>query len=100
MLQQMDLVYAEMAPGDGLFFHSNVMHRSDQNRSPNRRWTVLFCYNAVHNSPYKAQAHASYTKLDKVPDAAVRAAGVRLSDPSQSRFQTKTQHAAPSAITP
>ena len=27
MLNEMDLVYAEMAPGDGLFFHSNVMHR-------------------------------------------------------------------------
>jgi hypothetical protein len=23
-----------------------AMHWSDQNRSPNRRWTVMFCYNA------------------------------------------------------
>jgi ectoine hydroxylase-related dioxygenase (phytanoyl-CoA dioxygenase family) len=95
MLKEMDLVYAEMAPGDGLFFHSNVMHRSDQNRSPNRRWTVLFCYNAAHNTPYKAQAHASYNKLNKVPDHAVKAAGIRLSDPSQSQFQTKKDHVAP-----
>ena len=39
MKKRMDLVYAEMEPGDGLFFHANVMHRSDQNRSPHRRST-------------------------------------------------------------
>lgn len=97
MLKTMELVHAEMEPGDGLFFHSNVMHRSDQNRSPNRRWTVLFCYNAAHNSPYGPQAHASYTPLVKVPDHAIKEAGARLSDPAQVKFQTKKAHAAPPA---
>ena len=100
MLARMELVYAEMEPGDGLFFHSNVMHRSDQNRSANRRWTVLFCYNAAHNSPYRAQAHASYTPLVKVPDHAVKAAGARMSDPAQVQFQTKKGHTAPSSLNP
>jgi ectoine hydroxylase len=100
MLATMELVYAEMEPGDGLFFHSNVMHRSDQNRSPNRRWTVLFCFNAAHNSPYRAQRHATYTPLDKVPDHAVKAAGARLSDPAQARFQTKTAHVVPASVNP
>ena len=77
MLKTMDLVYAEMEPGDGLFFHSNVMHRSDQNRSPNRRWTVLFCYNAARNNPYLEHHHPQYTPLSKVEDDAVKAAGVR-----------------------
>lgn len=96
MLERLELVHAEMAPGDGLFFHSNVMHRSDQNRSPNRRWTVLFCYNAVHNAPYGQQhIHPTFTPLDKVQDSAIKAAGVRLSDPSRDKFQTKTAHAAP-----
>jgi ectoine hydroxylase len=53
-----------------------VMHRSDQNRSPNRRWTVLFCYNAARNDPYLEHHHPRYTPIAKVPDTAVRAAGV------------------------
>ena len=36
----------EMSPGDILFFHANMLHRSDQNRSDNpERWvpgSVLF----------------------------------------------------------
>ena len=100
MLAGMELVYAEMEPGDGLFFHSNVMHRSDQNRSANRRWTVLFCYNAAHNSPYRVQAHATYTPLIKVPDHAVKAAGVRLSDPAQVQFQAKKAHTVPPTLNP
>jgi ectoine hydroxylase-related dioxygenase (phytanoyl-CoA dioxygenase family) len=73
-----ELVYAEMEPGDGLFFHSNVMHRSDQNRSPSRRWTVLFCYNAARNDPYREHHHPRYTPLGKVPDDAVKAAGLKF----------------------
>ena len=37
ILKRMPVTYAEMEPGDGLFFHSNVLHRSDQNRSASRR---------------------------------------------------------------
>jgi len=53
-----------------------------------------------HNTPYKAQGHASYSKLDKVPDRAVKAAGLRLSDPAQAQFQTKKAHTAPSTVAP
>ena len=73
-----ELVYAEMEPGDGLFFHCNVMHRSDQNRSPERRWTVLFCYNAARNDPYLDHHHPRYTPISKVDDSAVLEAGVKL----------------------
>jgi hypothetical protein len=56
------------------------MHRSDQNRSPNRRWTVLFCYNAARNDPYLEHHHPRYTPLrEGADDAAVRAAGARVS---------------------
>ena len=74
--KRLELVYCEMAPGDGLFFHANVMHRPDQNRSANRRWTVLFCFNAASNDPYLEHHHPNYTPLIKVPDAAVMAAGL------------------------
>src|SRR2546426_75563 len=32
-LKLMELVYVELAPGDTLFFHSNTLHCSDQNKS-------------------------------------------------------------------
>jgi hypothetical protein len=76
---RLETVYAEMEPGDGLFFHCNTLHRSDQNRSPDRRWTLICCYNAARNDPYLEHHHPRYTKLDKVPDAALRAAGLRFS---------------------
>ena len=74
----MPIEYAEMAPGDGLFFHSNVLHRSDQNRSENRRWTVLHCYNAARNNPYLEHHHPFYTPLEKVDDGEIKRAGVKF----------------------
>ena len=50
-LERLELVYAEMAPGDGLFFHCNTLHRSGQNKSAHRRWTLLCCYNSVDFTP-------------------------------------------------
>ena len=95
MLQRHERVHVELEPGDGLFFHANVMHRSDQNRSADRRWTVLFCFNATHNAPCGEDGvQQTFSPLDKVPDAAVKAAGVRLSDPDSHSFQVKRAHAA------
>ena len=74
----MELVYVEMAPGDVLFFHSNTLHRSDQNKSPNPRWSLICCYNTKHNNPYKASHHPSYQKLEIVPDNALKEMGVKL----------------------
>jgi len=74
--KRLELVHCEMAPGDALFFHANVLHRSDQNRSPDRRWTVLFCFNAAHNDPYLDHHHPRYTPLVKVADDAIKAAGL------------------------
>ena len=79
MQQRMELVYAAMQLDDGLFFHANVMHRADQNRSPKRRRTVLFCYKAARNNPYPEHHHPFYTPLVKGPDSAVREVGVRIS---------------------
>ena len=87
MLKNLDLVYAEMAPGDGLFFHANVMHRSDQNRSPDRRWTVLFCYNAARNNPYLEHHHPQYTPLMKVEDEAIKKAGIRFAGDGDNYFR-------------
>lgn len=74
--QQFPHRYIEMAPGDALFFHSNLLHRSDQNRSDQPRWAMVCCYNARSNDPYKESHHPRYTPLAVVPDAKVREVGV------------------------
>ena len=91
VLQRLPIVHAEMAPGDGLFFHCNVLHRSDQNRSLSRRWTVLMCYNAARNNPYLEHHHPQYTPLSKVDNGAIKRAGVKLaasSDEFRKTFST------------
>ena len=71
------LVYVEMQPGDALFFHSNLLHRSDQNKSDNPRWSMICCYNAKTNDPYKDSHHPRYTPLAVVPDTAIESVGVK-----------------------
>ena len=83
VLERMELVYVEMNPGDTLFFHCNLLHRSDQNRSERPRWSMICCYNAARNNPYKESHHPRYTPLAKVPDSAVREAGLRRFGDSQ-----------------
>jgi ectoine hydroxylase-related dioxygenase (phytanoyl-CoA dioxygenase family) len=72
------LVYGVMKPGDALFFHSNTLHRSDQNKSPNPRWTLICCYNTKHNNPFKASHHPFYEPLVKVPDSTLKKKGAAL----------------------
>ncbi len=76
----MELVYVELAPGDTLFFHSNTLHRSDQNKSEHPRWSLICCYNTRHNNPYKDSHHPSYERLERLPDDALRKMGSKVSD--------------------
>lgn len=70
-LERFDLVYVELNPGDTLFFHSNLLHRSDMNRSDQPRWTLITAYNRASNKPYKGDYPASYQPIDRVPDTAI-----------------------------
>ncbi len=45
ILQRLELVHVEMSPGDVVFFHANTLHRSDQNRSQQPRWSMICSYN-------------------------------------------------------
>jgi len=74
-LKRFDLVYAEMKPGDALFFHPNTLHASARNESDKPRWGLICCYNAKHNDPYKDSHHPRYTPLAKVDDAEVKRSG-------------------------
>jgi ectoine hydroxylase len=80
--KQLELVYCEMEMSDVVFFHCNTLHRSDQNRSDDRRWTLICCYNAASNDPYLEHHHPRYTPLEKVDDAEIKKAGLKFSDAS------------------
>jgi ectoine hydroxylase len=77
VVKRLPLVFVEMEPGDALFFHCNLLHRSDQNRSEKPRWSMICCYNAARNNPYKESHHPRYTPLHKVPDSAIKEAGLK-----------------------
>ncbi|HBE66865.1 MAG TPA: phytanoyl-CoA dioxygenase family protein [Planctomycetaceae bacterium] len=68
VLERMPVEYVEMDPGDGLFFHGNLLHRSDQNTSPDPRWSLICCYNTKSNDPYKESRHPAYSPLGNLPD--------------------------------
>ena len=50
-------------PGDVLFFHANLLHSSDANKSKDSRRTLIVCFNTKSNNPYKDSGHASYTPI-------------------------------------
>ncbi|MFD2101273.1 phytanoyl-CoA dioxygenase family protein [Flagellimonas iocasae] len=68
VLKVREKVYCEMEPGDALFFHSNLLHASDANKSEHPRWSMICCYNKASNNPFKDSHHPFYTKLHKVRD--------------------------------
>ncbi len=85
--KRLELVHVEMEPGDTLFFHANLLHRSDQNRSEHPRWSMICCYNAARNDPYRESHHPRYTPLAKVADEEILKAGMK-------RFADSEQDAA------
>jgi phytanoyl-CoA hydroxylase len=72
-LQTMDLIYVELEAGDVLFFHSNILHRSEANLSERPRWSMISCYNRSSNIGYNesSSSSASITPIDLVPDEAL-----------------------------
>jgi len=83
-IKRLNLVYAEMSPGDALFFHANTLHRSDANTTDKPRLSLICCYNARHNDPYQDSVHPRYTPLETLPNDALREVGTRPSDPDKS----------------
>jgi len=77
ILKRLPRLYIEMEPGDALFFHCNLLHRSDRNESDQPRWAMICCYNAARNDPYKESHHPRYTPLEKVDDSEIRRVGLK-----------------------
>ncbi|MFN2532600.1 MAG: phytanoyl-CoA dioxygenase family protein [Pyrinomonadaceae bacterium] len=76
-LKYLDLVYCEMKPGTALFFHCNLLHRSDANHSPNPRWSLICCYNSARNPCTGRPNHPAYSYLEKWPDSKIKEIGMR-----------------------
>lgn len=68
ILKRLPKMHVEMEPGDGLFFHGNLLHRSDANTSPDPRWSLILCYNTKSNDPYEVLRHNGYRPLDVLAD--------------------------------
>lgn len=77
ILKRYDHLYVQMDPGDVLFFHSNLLHRSDQNNSEHPRWSMICCYNVRSNDPYKESHHPRYTPLHRLSDGAIKEIGIK-----------------------
>lgn len=70
-LKTMELVYVELKPGDLLFFHSNILHRSEANLSDAPRWSLISAYNRQSNPAYITDTPSSITPLKTVADDAL-----------------------------
>lgn len=70
-LKTMELIYCEIEPGDALFFHSNLMHRSEANLSDHPRWSLISCYNSQSNIAYAEMSTSWRVPVSVVPDRAL-----------------------------
>lgn len=65
-------MYINLQPGDAILFHCNLLHSSGPNDSAQRRWAFNCSFNKKSNNPVKKHHHPFYTKLEKVPNTAVK----------------------------
>ncbi|XP_062522569.1 L-proline trans-4-hydroxylase-like isoform X2 [Corticium candelabrum] len=72
ILKELHVDDAVLDPGDALFFHCNLLHKSNRNDSARRRWAFLIAYNRASNNPTVEHHCPRYTPLEKVEDVEVR----------------------------
>lgn len=70
-----ELIYCELKAGDVLFFHPNILHRSEANLSETARWSVISAYNLAHNIPFREKNTSCITPVAMVPDEALLDSG-------------------------
>ena len=76
-MEQMGLVYVELEPGDVLFFHGNLLHRSDSNRSERPRLSLISAYNLTSNKPFKEEPDSAHAVVHALPDERIVEIGAR-----------------------
>lgn len=67
-LATMEHIYVELQPGDALFFHSNILHRSEANLSDKPRWSLICCYNSLSNPAYNDESTSWKQPVKILPD--------------------------------
>lgn len=72
-----ELVYVELKPGDVLFFHSNILHRSAANTSDSSRWSIISAYNLSYNVPFREKNMACIKPINIVPDNKLLESGIQ-----------------------
>lgn len=70
-----ELVYCELKAGDVLFFHPNILHRSEANLSEKPRWSVISAYNLSFNKPFREKHTSCITPVSVVANEAILASG-------------------------
>ncbi|CAN5581396.1 phytanoyl-CoA dioxygenase family protein [soil metagenome] len=75
-LETMEHIYVEIEPGDALFFHSNLLHRSEANLSDRPRWSLISCYNSLSNHAYNDESTSWREPVQIVPDSALMDAAI------------------------
>src|SRR5688572_21977073 len=70
-LKTMPLEYCTIEAGDAVFFHPNLLHRSEANLSDRPRWSIISCYCAKSNLAYNETSTAWTVPIEVVPDEAI-----------------------------
>jgi ectoine hydroxylase-related dioxygenase (phytanoyl-CoA dioxygenase family) len=86
-MRTLEHVHVEMAPGDALFFHANLLHASGRNDSAHSRNVLLNCYSRADNAPYKSGPAISHTPLGALRDDDLVIFKGRPIDKQQHRFR-------------
>ena len=75
--QYCELVYVELKPGDVLFFHSNILHRSAANTSGKSRWSIISAYNLSYNIPFREKNLSCIQPIKVVADDQLANSGIQ-----------------------
>ncbi len=92
-LETLEHMYVELQPGDALFFHPNLLHRSEGNTSEMPRWSLISCYNSLSNPAYNDDSLGWREPVEMVNDDALTHA-VATGATSQSDFLKKEKDPA------
>jgi hypothetical protein len=58
----------ELEPGDVVFFHSNILHKSEANLSQKSRWSLISVYNRQSNQALIDHFPTVTNPIEVIPD--------------------------------
>ncbi len=93
-LKTMELLYVELEPGDALFFHSNILHRSEANLSDKSRWSIISCYNSLSNPAYNDNSTSWQEPIRIISDEDLLESEAKGLDKLANRFLNKSEDPA------